>query len=438
MSNVDMNFANDARGAIESAVTPGAWKILLAVAAVLAGAVLWASFAQVGKITTGVGRVIPSSQVQVVQSLEPGIVAQILVEEGQLVEAGQGLIRIDDTGAASRLGELRQQQRALRAELDRLAAQTAGLETFDFPAGLDVESEPFYRDQLAIFLADQRKLNEQLQIRRQQLVQRRQALQEAEATARKQAETLKLSERELELISNLFEKKAVPELDYLRVQKAVSELRGDLDIWQATRLRLQAEVAEAESLVETERSAFLAEVQTRISKVNTDLSVVQESLRSASDKVQRAMLRSPVAGVVNSVNVATIGEVIPAGASIVEIVPLNDRLLIETRIRPQDVAFIQPGSKATIRLSAYDYTKFGTLPGVVERIGADTITDENRETFYQVIVSTDPDDPEISDEIKVIPGMIAVVDVSSGERTVLEYLLKPILKIRDQAFREAR
>ncbi|MBU2192583.1 MAG: HlyD family secretion protein, partial [Alphaproteobacteria bacterium] len=125
MSNVDMNFANDARGAIESAVTPGAWKMLFAIAAILAGAVLWASFAHVGKITTGVGRVIPSSQVQVVQSLEPGIVAQILVEEGQRVEAGQGLIRIDDTGASSRLGELRQQQRALRAEFDRLAAQTA-------------------------------------------------------------------------------------------------------------------------------------------------------------------------------------------------------------------------------------------------------------------------------------------------------------------------
>lgn len=438
MSNVDMNFANDARGAVENAVTPGAWKILVAIAAILAGSILWAGYAQVGKITTGAGRVIPSSQVQVVQSLEPGIVAEILVDEGERVEAGQGLIRIDDTGFSSRLGELRQQQRALRAEIDRLAAQTGGLDTFAFPAGLEPESEPFYRDQLAVFLADQRKLNEQVRIREQQLLQRRQGLEEAEATARKRAETLKLSERELDLMRSLFEKKAVPELDFLRIQKAVSELRGDLEIWQATRLRLQAEVAEAESLVETEKSAFLAEVQARVSKVNTDLSVVQESIRSASDKVQRAMLRAPVAGVVNKVNVATIGEVIPAGADIVEIVPADDRLLIETRIRPQDVAFIQPGSKATIRLSAYDYTKYGTLSGTVERIGADTITDENRETFYQVIVSTDADDPTISDEIKVIPGMIAVVDVSSGERTVLEYLLKPILKIRDQAFREAR
>lgn len=438
MSNVDMNFANDARGAVETSVTPGAWKILLAIGVILAGSVLWASQADIEKITTGTGRVIPSSQVQVVQSLEPGIVAEIMIREGERVEAGQTLIRIDDTGASSRLGELRQQQRALQAELDRLAAQSAGAEEFAFPEDLDAAAEPSYRDQLAIFQAEQRKLDEQVRIRRQQLVQRRQGLREAEATARKQAETLKLSERELELTRSLYEKKAVPELEFLRIQRAVSELRGDLEIWQATRLRLEAEVAEAESLAEAEMSSFLADVQARISKVNTDLSVVRESLRSADDKVRRAVLKSPVAGVVNSVNVATIGEVIPAGASIVEIVPIDDKLLIETRIRPQDVAFIKPGSKATIRLSAYDYTKYGSLPGVVERIGADTITDENRETFYQVIVSTNPDDPQISDEIKVIPGMIAVVDVSSGERTVLEYLLKPILKIRDQAFREAR
>ena len=169
----------------------------------------------------------------------------------------------------------------------------------------------------------------------------------------------------------------------------MTELRGDLAIWQAAKLRLEAEVSEAEAQVEAEESAFLAEVQTRISKVNAEMSVVQESLRAADDRVRRAMLKSPVGGVVNKVNVATIGEVIAAGASIVEIVPVDDKLLIETRIRPQDVAFIHPGAKATVRLSAYDYTKYGTLSGVVERIGADTITDEEGETFYQVIVSTD-------------------------------------------------
>jgi adhesin transport system membrane fusion protein len=291
---------------------------------------------------------------------------------------------------------------------------------------------------VAIFLADRRQLDEKITIRQQQLVQRRQNLLEAEATARKQAESLALSERELELTRALFDRKAIPELEFLRLQREVSELRGDIEIFKASKLRLEAEVAEAEAQVEAENSAFLAEVQARISKVNADMSVVQETLRGADDRVRRAMLKSPVDGVVNKMNVATIGEVIAAGANVVEIVPVGDRLLIETRIRPQDVAFIHPGAKATVRLTAYDYTKYGTLSGVVERIGADTITDEKGETFYQVIVGTDTAEQTLPGDMRVIPGMVATVDISNGERTVLEYLLKPVLKIRDQALREAR
>ena len=205
MADVDLNFANDPRAVIESSVTPGAWRILLVIAAVFALGVLWASVAHVDQMATGAGRVIPSSQVQVVQSLEPGIVAEILVGEGDRVEAGQNLIRIDDTGVASRLGELRQQQLALAAELDRLNAQARRAETYAPPAVMDAGSEPFYRDQQAIFLADRRKLDEKFLIRSQQLVQRRQNLREAEATAAKQAASLELTERELELTRALFD-----------------------------------------------------------------------------------------------------------------------------------------------------------------------------------------------------------------------------------------
>ena len=438
MADVDLNFANDPRAVIESSVTPGAWRILMVIAVLLTLLVFWASVASVDQMATGAGRVIPSSQVQVVQSLEPGIVADILVATGDRVVAGQDLVRIDDTTVASKLGELRQQQVALAAELDRLSAQARGAENYEPPADLDAAVEPFYLDQQAVFLADLRKLNEAVLVRQQQLVQRRQTLREAEATAKKQADSLVLSERELALTQALFDRKAVPELEFIKIQRQVTELRGDLAIWQATKLRLEAEVAEAEAQLDTEESAFLAEVQARISKVKAEMSVVQESLRAADDRVRRAMLRSPVAGVVNKLNVATIGEVIAAGANVVEIVPVDDRLLIETRVRPQDVAFIQPGAKATVRLSAYDYTKYGTLHGVVERIGADTITDEEGETFYQVIVSADLSGANVPGGMRVIPGMVATVDISNGDRTVLEYLLKPVLKIRDQALREAR
>ena len=205
----------------------------------------------------------------------------------------------------------------------------------------------------------------------------------------------------------------------------------------ASRIRIVAEINEAENLLSAETSSFVAAALDRISKVNAELSIAVESLRAAEDRVERTVFNSPVSGIVNKIYLATIGEVVQAGATLVEIVPLDDRLLIEAKIRPQDVAFIRPGLPATIRLSAYDYTKFGTLSGIVERIGADTITDENQETFYQVIVATD-ESQAIPEQIKIIPGMIADVDVSTGERTVLEYLLKPVLRIRDQALRDPK
>ena len=436
MRNVDLDFANDARAAIESSVTPGAWKIVLVTALLLGAGVAWANSTHVGQITTGVGRVIPSSQVQVVQSLEPGIVAEIMVKAGDTVQAGQNLIRIDDTGSSSQLGELSQREFALAAEVDRLSAQARKAESYAIPEGVPEQARPHYLDQQASFIADLRKLDEQKRVRAQQIMQKRQSLAEADATLSKQTDLLKLTDRELELTRALYKKQAVPEIEFLRIQRAASELRGDIGIWEATKLRLNAEIAEAESQLEADETTFLSDVQGRLAKANADLSVVEQSIRAADDKVRRAMLKAPVGGVINKINVATIGAVIAAGANIVEIVPADDKLLIETRIRPQDVAFIRPGQKATIRLTAYDYTKYGTLSGAVERIGADTITDEKDETFYQVIVSTEPADP--ASEIRIIPGMVATVDVSSGDRTVLEYLLKPILKMRDQALREAK
>ncbi len=437
MADLELDYANDARAAATDLANTRPWVILLAIAAVLAGGVLWAANTNINLTATGIGRVIPSSQVQVVQSLEPGIVAAISVEPGALVKAGQELVQIDATGSRSQLGELRQQQLALSAELARLNAQARGADAFFvLPEKIEPQARPYYDDQLSIFEAEQHKLNEQMQVRRQQLEQKRQNLAEGEATANKQAELLTLLERELELTQSLFDKKAVPEIEFLRIRRAVSELRGDLQIWQASRGRLEAEIAEAAALVDSEQSAFLADVRSRISRTNAQLSVVEESLKAASDRVRRAVLRAPVDGVVNKLAVATIGEVIQAGVTVAEIVPVNDKLLIEARIRPQDVAFIRPGAQAAIRLSAYDYTKYGTLAGTVERIGADTISDAKGETFYQVIVSANLADS--ASQIRLIPGMIATVDISNGERTVLEYLLRPILKIRDRALREPK
>lgn len=436
MAGDEIRFANDAGAALDRTGSRGGWLVLTAIALLLGAFLAWSAWAEIEQTASGEGRVIPSRQVQRVESLEPGIVAEIMVRAGDRVEPGQPLIRIDDTDSASRLGELRQKQIALTAERDRLYAQSRGDPAFEVPPEASTEAEEAYLDQIAVFNAQKRSLEEQLRIRRQQLVQRRQNLAEAEAAAEKQAETLKLVDRELELTRRLFSRRAVPEIDLLRIERTASELRGDLKIWAAARLRLAAEVEEAQALISADRRAFESQVRDRLSKVRAEISIVEESLRAAADRVRRAVLPSPVAGIVNKVEIASIGEVIQAGASVVEIVPVDDALLIEARIRPQDIAFIRPGLPATVRLSAYDYTRYGSLSGVVERIGADTITDENRQTFYQVVVRTDEAARLAAPQIRIIPGMVASVDIRTGARTVLSYLLGPVIAIRDSAFRE--
>ena len=438
MAREDLDFASDASAAIERTIPRGAWLVLVVVLLLIASLGIWAAFAQVDQITRGQGRVIPSRQTQLVESLESGIVADILVAEGDLVEKGQLLIKIDDTSSTSRLGELRHKKAGLTAELDRLNAQADNADTFDIPPNATEEEIPFYRNQLAVFLADRRNLDEQLLVRRQQLLQRKQSLLEAEATAKKTEESLTLSEKELELNRRLFDRKAIPEIELLRIERNVAGLRGDLAIWNTTRDRLVAAIEEAKTQIEADRTAFLADVRRRISEASGELALVNQALFEARDKVGRTELRSPVAGIVNRLSVSSLGEVVQSGVSIVEIVPVDDKLLIEARISPQDIAFIRPGLPAKVRISAYDYTKFGTLSGVVDRIGADTLTNENRETFYRIIVNTEADTTQFGRSIKIIPGMTAIVEIKTGSRSILEYLLKPVLKIRDRAFRDPR
>lgn len=439
MSRADLAFANNPAAAIENHTPRGAWYILIAIVCLIALGGIWANLTPIEQVTRSAGRVVPSRQIQLVESLEPGIVSEILVKAGDTVSERQVLLRLDDTAARAKLGELRQRQAALTAELDRLKAQADGAERFTIPKDAPAISLPFYADQVAFFNTERRNLLQQKSIRSQQLFQRQQALSEAEAAAEKNAESLKIRERELSLSESLFDRKAIPELEFLRIKRAVSELRGDLTVWQSSRARLQAEIEEAKTLLDSDESAYLSKVYERISQANVELSLVEKALVDAQDRVSRTELRSPVSGVINKLNAATIGEVIQAGASVVEIVPAEDKLLIEARILPQDIAFIRPGQEASIRLTAYDYTKYGKLTGVVDRIGADTLFDENRQTFYQVLVSTDVEANRRSHpEVEIIPGMVATVDIITGHRTVLEYLLKPVLRVRDTAFRDPR
>ncbi len=433
----EMDFANNPRAAIETSNPRGAWGFLLFAVLVFTVGLWWASWAKIEQVTSGVGSVIPSRQIQVVESLEAGTVQQIMVSEGDQVKLGQPLLKIDDTNARVRLEELQKKHAAFSAELLRLEAQATRANTFNPVQTADPLLEVFLKDQIAVFDVEEQKLKATLAVLGSQQRQKQESIAEINATKTKQQNALKLAERELELTRKLFRKKAVPELEYLKIQRLVGDLRGELEIIVASVNRIMAEVDEADGLIDAEVSAFVAAARDRIAKVNAELSITEESIIAARERVERTTFPAPVSGIVNKLHVATIGEVVQSGATLLEIVPADDKLNIEAKIRPQDIAFVHPGLPATIRLTAYDYTRFGTLDGQVERISADTITDENRETFYKVIISTD-DSQKLPDAIDIIPGLVAEVDISTGNRTILEYLLRPITKIRDRAFRDPR
>jgi len=323
----DFTFANQVRAAAELRTPRTSRMLLAAVVLLLVTGTTWAHFAILDEVKRGQGRVIPARQMQVLQSLEGGLVEEILIQEGDTVQKGQVLARIDNTKFSADLGEVKAKREAA-------------------------------------------------------------------------ANSLKLLTREVELTRKLYEQKVVPEIEMLRLQRQASDLTGQI-------------------------------------------AVFDETIKSAEDRVRRAELRSPVYGIINKINVTTVGAVVQPGANLMDIVPLDDTLLVEGRLRPQDIAFIRPGQDAVVKLTAYDSSVFGSLKGKVERISADTIIDDKSKTgdkpesFYRVMIRTDKNYLGTQDNpLPIIPGMVATVEVLTGKKSVLDYLVKPARMLGDEAFRE--
>lgn len=410
--HTDFAFVNDVRAAVELKTPRTSRMLLVATLAMLAAALTWAHFAVLDEVKRGNGRVVPSRQIQVVQSLEGGIVDAILVQEGAIVHEGDPLIRINDVNFASQLGEVRERRAAMAARVARLGAEAAGRPTVSFPDGLPAS---VVATEKSVFETRARKLAQDVDVLAQQ---------ETRLT-----ETLQLLSREVELTRRLYTQKVVPEIEMLRLERQASELRGQL--------------AEVQARKTNAIDSFRSQADEDLAKSKGDLAVLDENIKSAKDKVLRTELKAPVYGIVNKLNVTTIGAVVQPAAMLMEIVPLDDTLLVEGRIRPQDIAFIRPDQDAVVKISAYDSNVYGTLKGKVERISADTIADEKadnraeKEAFYRVMVRTDKNYlGSDKNRLPIIPGMVATVEILTGQKTVLDYLVKPARLLRDEALRE--
>ena len=399
-------------------------------------AITWANIAKLDEISRANGRVIPSSQIQIVQNLEGGILTKVLVKAGDKVGKSQKLLLLDDTRFASSFREGKLTTHALEARIARLEAEISG-KPFETIADFPLEHEMILKDEILLYKSRGKELNSAKDILKQQLTQYKQGLAELHATQNTLSRNAELAKQELTLTQPLVEKGAVSQVELLRLQAAVNETLGQLE---ETRLAIPAAVAavaEADRKIQEKQQQFISASQAELNDAKTELSRLQISNIALEDRVQRTAVRSPVDGTVNQVLVNTVGAVIQPGMDLIEIVPTNDTLLIEARIRPSDIAFIHPGQKATVKLTAYDFSIYGGLDAVLELISADSIIDERGEHFFKIQVRTNKNHLGTDENLlPIIPGMVATVDIMTGQKTVMDYILKPLRRAQAAALSE--
>ena len=414
--------------------TQRAQKIVRAAIVVVLLLLVWAALARVDEITKGDARVISSRQLQLVQSLDGGVVSEILVKEGQVVEKDQLLLKIDETRATSGVRESAAQGFALRARQARLRALAEGATFQPPPPSENPEEKRIVEEERRLFETRLSELNTMLAINQQQLQQRQQELGEMRSRKSSAERTLDLSQQELGKTRPLLASGAVSEVDILRLEGTVSKARGDSEQAGSQIARVQAAIGEALRKIQETELTFRNEARKEMADVMGKLNALNQGAVALTDKVDKSQIRSPLRGRVQRLLANTVGGVVQPGKDIVEIVPLDDALVLEAKVVPRDIAFIHPGQVATVKFTAYDFSIYGGMEAAVENISPDTVVDEKGNAFYLVRLRTTR--ASFGDKLPIIPGMTAEVDILTGNKTVMSYLLKPVLKGKAYALSE--
>jgi adhesin transport system membrane fusion protein len=428
-----INWQQDAHRAYLEQHPLRARSLLYVVGIIVVALVVWAGFAEVDEVTRGTGKVIPSQQVQVIQSQDGGVIREILVREGDIVARDQLLLRLDQTRSEATLRENQAEKRALELRAARLQA-IIDREPFEPPMALADALPGIVAQEIALYQSSLRELELEQQIAEDQLTQRREELSEVNAKESQAARSLELTEQELNRTRPMVASGAVSEVEILRLERQVNQLQGERDQARAQRQRILAAISEAERHLQEVEIEFLNENREELTETLSRINALEEAGAGLSDRVAQTSLRSPVNGTVKQLHYNTIGGVVLPGKEIIEIVPLDDTLLLEVRVRPKDIAFLVPGQEALVKFTAYDFVVYGGLRGKVEQIGADTVVDEEGNPYYEIRVRTD--EPSLDDDKPIIPGMTVEVDILTGKKTILAYLLKPVLRAKQYALSE--
>lgn len=395
----------------------------------------WAGHFNVDVIVRTVGQIIPAGKSQIVQHLEGGIVEKILVKEGEVVETGQPLIELSDVQTRSFLGQEQSKLNALRGREARLLAELNGENEIVFPD--DLKEPAVVHVETAAWEARRTQLNEEVQVLKALSLQKKNELDEIQSKQKNLLSELLLAQKKHRVLENLKRNNAASELEVLDSQMHIQRLTSEITEAKTTAPRLEAAQSEAESRVKEAVARFRAEASSALTQVREEIEKLTHEIDSSVDRLERNVVRSPVTGLINKLNVTTVGAVIRPSEILMEITPSDRRIVLETRSNPDDRAHLRRGLPAKVRIGAYDSSIYGTFEGHVTEVSADTLSDDRGNRFYRVNVEVDVAEGNTGTRKPgmLMPGMAASVDIAVGKRTILSYILSPLLEFRDGAFR---
>lgn len=437
----DADFLSDLRSAALQGPRFAYSILLMAVVLFFITLIIWAYYSEIDEVTKGQGKVIPSGHPQIVQNLEGGIVAEILVREGEIVQQGDVLLRIDDTRFSADFRENNNAYHSYRVKAVRLSAEAAGRKT-DFSSLIEDEGAEYaelIQNEKALYRSRKIELESSLGVLRSQLKQKQQELVELRRRERQLRDSYALAAKQVAIVRPLVAEGAASQVELLKLQREVNDIKGTMEATRLSIPRSKAAIVEAKQRLSERGDSFRNTALNELAEIKLKIKAFREILTRAEDKVRRTEVRSPVKGTIKQVMINTVGGVVKPGMDLVEIIPIEDNLLVEAKIRPSDIAFLHPGQDVMVKITAYDFSIYGGLNATLERIGVDTIEDqrEKNQSYYKIRVRTEKNYlGTVKNPFPIIPGMVAEINILTGKKSVLDYLLKPILKTRQNALRE--
>ncbi len=404
----------------------------------LAGMMVWAFFARVEEVSVAQGEIVPQEQIQTIQHLEGGIIEKIHVKEGGHVSQGEELMQLNITSFVANKEELMVNLEGLKLKRLRLMAEARGDERLSIPNENGEYRPELVHSEIMTFEGNRRRLESSLSVLHEQVQQKELDVTQLETERASIKKNLNVLREKMRISNELIKDKLTSKLDHLQLESEVQELTGRLEIIDVAIPRSRAALKETKERLRSEEVTYQNQAQELLRDTELEIARSQEMLTRATDQVLRTTIKSPIDGVVKSLKNHTLGGVVKPGEVIMEIVPISDNLVVEARLNPNDVGFVTNGQHALVKVNTYDYMRFGGLEGTVQSVSADSYTDEKSgEIYFEVIIRTNKNYlGDLPGQLPITPGMQASADIKTGSKTVMQYLLKPLLKVTSEAFRE--